>query len=48
MESAEAGTIGVVFFFTIFVGILIWTMLPKNNKRIEEQKNIPLREDQDD
>lgn len=42
--SHDMGMIGLLFFFTIFVGIAIWVMLPKNKKKIEELKNIPLKD----
>ena len=43
--NAEMGMIGLLFFFTFFVGVAIWAYLPHNKKKIEAYKNIPLSED---
>lgn len=48
MGSYEAGLIGLIFFFTVFVAIVVWIMLPKNKDRIEELKNIPLKDDENE
>lgn len=45
MASELAGTVGLMFFFIVFAGIAFWTMRPKNKKKIEELKNIPLRDE---
>ncbi|PIR33540.1 MAG: CcoQ/FixQ family Cbb3-type cytochrome c oxidase assembly chaperone [Alphaproteobacteria bacterium CG11_big_fil_rev_8_21_14_0_20_44_7] len=45
MDSGTAGIIGLLFFFIVFLGIAIWTLNPKNKKRIEELKNIPLKDE---
>lgn len=42
--SHDMGMIGLLFFFAVFVGIAVWVMLPKNKQRIEELKNIPLKD----
>ena len=39
------GLIGLLFFFTVFVGIAIWVYLPRNKHQIEALKHIPLDED---
>lgn len=43
--NAEMGMIGLLFFFTIFVGIALWAYLPRNKASIEKLKYIPLNED---
>lgn len=46
--NADAGLIGLIFFFCIFVGITIWAYSPKRKQQIEAHKNIPLNEDEHD
>lgn len=43
--AANAGLIGLLFFFAIFVGIAIWAYHPSRKQEIESLKNIPLREE---
>lgn len=43
--SYEMGMIGLLFFFTIFVAIAIWVLLPRNKQRLEKLKNIPLEDE---
>lgn len=43
--SADYGLIGLIFFFTVFVGITIWAYTPRRKQAIEALKNIPLSED---
>ncbi|MET0155306.1 MAG: cbb3-type cytochrome c oxidase subunit 3 [Rickettsiales bacterium] len=43
--SVHLGMIGLLFFFAVFVGVVIWAYNPKRKKRIEDQKHIPLREE---
>jgi cbb3-type cytochrome oxidase subunit 3 len=45
--SADYGLIGLLFFFSIFVGIASWAYHPKHKEAIEALKNIPLDEDED-
>lgn len=42
IESAPL--ISTLFFFTFFMSVAVWTMLPRNKKRIEALKEIPFRE----
>lgn len=42
------GLIGLLFFFTIFVGIALWVYHPGRKQSIERLKNIPLDEDEYD
>lgn len=37
---------GLLFFFTIFVGIVVWVLLPSKKKEFELLGNIPLLEDE--
>lgn len=46
--SADYGLIGLLFFFIIFLGIIVWTYYPKRKDDIEKLKNIPLNEDEND
>jgi len=43
--SADYGLVGLLFFFTVFVGIALWAYTPKRKAAIEALKNIPLNED---
>ncbi|MFW0777894.1 MAG: cbb3-type cytochrome oxidase subunit 3 [Rickettsiales bacterium] len=43
--SADAGLIGLLFFFAVFVGIAVWAFRPSNKKQIESHKYIPLAEE---
>jgi cytochrome c oxidase cbb3-type subunit 4 len=36
---------GLLFFFTIFLGIVVWVMWPSKRKKFEILGNIPLKED---
>lgn len=45
LSSIHPGTIGVVFFFTFFLGVLIWVFRPGSKKEYEEIANIPLDKD---
>lgn len=46
--SADYGMIGLLFFFAIFIGIVVWAYIPKHKKDIEKHKYIPLDEDKHD
>ena len=43
-----AGLIGLIFFFTVFVGIAIWAYRPSAKQYFESLKYIPLSEDNHD
>lgn len=45
--SADAGLIGLLFFFAIFVGIALWVYNPTRKCQIEQLKNIPLNNEDD-
>lgn len=40
-----APTIGLIFFFLIFTGIALWSLLPSNKQRLQEYGQIPLMEE---
>ncbi|MEI7669581.1 MAG: cbb3-type cytochrome c oxidase subunit 3 [Pseudomonadota bacterium] len=40
----NSGIITTILFFTIFVGVGIWSFLPKNKKQMSEHAMIPLEE----
>ncbi len=40
-----APIIGLLFFFFIFVGIVIWAMRPSAKERLQKLAQIPLKED---
>lgn len=41
----NAGTTGLLFFFSTFLVIAVWAFRPKAKQQIESYKNIPLAED---
>lgn len=44
--SDNAGMTGLLFFFTIFCGIVYWAFRPSQKKIIEDHKYIPLKGDE--
>lgn len=44
--TAHAALIGLLFFFTFFVGLLFWLMRPGAKKKAEDHARIPFEEDQ--
>lgn len=40
-----AQTWGLLYFFLIFAGVLVYALWPANRKRFDEAARIPLRED---
>lgn len=40
-----AQTWGLIYFFVIFVGVLVYALWPKNKRSFDEASRIPLRED---
>ncbi|NLH81659.1 MAG: cbb3-type cytochrome c oxidase subunit 3 [Phyllobacteriaceae bacterium] len=40
-----AQTWGLVYFFVIFAGVLVYALIPKNKRSFDEASRIPLRED---
>ena len=47
MESfiTNAPTIGLLFFFAVFIGIAVWALNPANKKRLQSYGEIPLKEE---
>ena len=43
--SAIAGTLGLLFFCALFLGVLAYVFWPGNAKRFDEAANAPLRSD---
>jgi hypothetical protein len=41
---SNSGTISLVGFVSFFGVVAIWAMLPRNKKKLEEYKNIPLKD----
>lgn len=46
--SADFGLVGLLFFFTFFVGVAIWAYRPANKQKLEALKQIPFSEESDD
>ncbi|MBN66378.1 MAG: hypothetical protein CMM94_02275 [Rickettsiales bacterium] len=44
----NASLIGLLFFFSFFVGVAVWMFRPGMKSRIEPLANIPLNEDDHD
>ena len=40
----HSGIIVSVLFFTMFVGIAIWSYLPRNKRRLQSYADIPLED----
>ncbi|NBO17676.1 MAG: cbb3-type cytochrome c oxidase subunit 3 [Proteobacteria bacterium] len=40
-----APTLGLLFFFMVFIGIALWTLLPSNKQRLQAYGHIPLKEE---
>ncbi|HAY41035.1 MAG TPA: CcoQ/FixQ family Cbb3-type cytochrome c oxidase assembly chaperone [Gammaproteobacteria bacterium] len=43
--NSNAGTLGLLFFFSTFVGVALWAFKPSMKSTIESYKYIPLAED---
>ncbi len=41
-----APTIGLLFFFTVFVGIAVWAWHPRRKNTLQQLAHIPLNEDE--
>ena len=42
-----APTIGLMFFFSVFVGIVLWVMRPGAKAELQTLAQIPLKEEND-
>ncbi len=45
--SHHAGTIGLVFFFLFFIGVIASIYMPGSKEKFDNYKNIPLKEPQE-
>lgn len=43
--SADAGLLGLLFFFTFFIALVFWLLRPGAKGKAEEHARIPLNED---
>ena len=41
-----APTLGLLIFFSIFMGVVIWVALPGSKAKLQEHAKIPLKEEQ--
>lgn len=39
------GLVGLLFFFTLFVGILVWVLWPGAKEKFQNHGQIPLKDD---
>jgi cbb3-type cytochrome oxidase subunit 3 len=46
--NADAGLIGLLFFFAFFVAILIWVFRPGSKSLYTNHGQIPLKDDNND
>ena len=44
--DADAGLIGLLFFFTFFCGVLIWIFRPGAKDYFKKQGDIPLKDEE--
>lgn len=42
--SADAGLIGLLFFFVFFIAVVVWVFRPGSKKRYDQDAHIPLKE----
>ncbi|MCB9929116.1 MAG: cbb3-type cytochrome c oxidase subunit 3 [Alphaproteobacteria bacterium] len=45
---AISGTLGLLIFVGLFVGVLVYALWPKNRSKFDHAANIPLNDDTDD
>lgn len=43
--NTEAGMIGLILFFILFVCVVLWTLRPSGKSEYKKNGEIPLRED---
>jgi cbb3-type cytochrome oxidase subunit 3 len=46
--SSEYGLIGLLLFFGLFVGILVWLFWPGSKEKFKEHGKIPLEDDKNE
>jgi cbb3-type cytochrome oxidase subunit 3 len=44
----HAGVIGLLFFFSFFVGVLFWVFRPGATEQFKKDAQIPLKEETDE
>lgn len=44
--SGFSATWGIVYFFLVFLGVLIYALNPKSQKKFDHAANIPLKEEE--
>jgi cbb3-type cytochrome oxidase subunit 3 len=42
----HAPVIGLLFFFTVFIGVIAWMIRPGMKQKMQQYGRIPLKEDQ--
>jgi cbb3-type cytochrome oxidase subunit 3 len=45
--SGSAGIAGLIFFFTFFIGAVIWSFRPGAKDKYQKDAQIPLKESQE-
>jgi len=45
---AISGTVGLIIFVSLFAGVLIYALWPKNRKKFDHASRIPLNDDRND
>lgn len=45
--NADAGLIGLIFFFVFFVAVTLWTYRPGAKKTYQDHGEIPLQENEE-
>ena len=43
--ASFAQTWGLIYFFVIFMGVLVYALWPSNRRSFDEASRVPLRED---
>lgn len=44
---AVSGTVGLIIFVSLFVGVLVYALWPKNRKKFDHAAHIPLNDNAD-
>lgn len=42
---ALSGTVGLIFFLALFLGVLVWTFRPGSRRKFDDASRIPFKED---
>lgn len=46
--NADIGLFGLLLFFAIFIGVLVWVTQPSFKEKSKQYSHIPLRDDRND